>query len=118
MPPRSVCLNVFTTSLGDANAAVNHDGGGNAMREAMGGAMERRDSAQSGTLHHDSPSNNLHMLTSRRYSKTLLSRLHCIATTSHTYDVSAPSDAPRRPLPLFTSYGQHGELTRRHGEQT
>ena len=41
MPPRSVCLNVFTTSLGDSNLAVNNDGRGNPM-------MERRDSAQSG----------------------------------------------------------------------
>ena len=41
MPPRSVCLNVFTTSLGDSNLAVNNNGRGNPM-------MERRDSAQSG----------------------------------------------------------------------
>ncbi|KAI0572835.1 zf-MYND multi-domain protein [Pyrenophora tritici-repentis] len=42
MPPRSVCLNVFTTSLGDSNLAVNNNGRGNPM-------MERRDSAQSDT---------------------------------------------------------------------
>jgi hypothetical protein len=44
MPPRSVCLNVFTTSLGESNTAVND---GNAMMGVMSG-MERRDSAQSG----------------------------------------------------------------------
>ena len=46
MPPRSVCLNVFTTSLGYSNLAVNNNGRGNPM-------MERRDSAQSGMS--DSP---------------------------------------------------------------
>jgi hypothetical protein len=44
MPPRSVCLNVFTSSLGESNPAVSD---GNAMMGVMGG-MERRDSAQSG----------------------------------------------------------------------
>ena len=45
MPPRSVCLNVFTTSLGEAGAAVRDDG---SLNNAMPGGMERRDSAQSG----------------------------------------------------------------------
>lgn len=39
MPPRSVCLNVFTSSLGDGNGAVNNG------RHSI---MDRRDSAQSG----------------------------------------------------------------------
>jgi hypothetical protein len=38
MPPRSVCLNVFTSSLGDGNGAVNNG------RHSI---MDRRDSAQS-----------------------------------------------------------------------
>jgi hypothetical protein len=44
MPPRSVCLNVFTSSLGEAVRDDNGNGG------AMGRhpIMERRDSAQSG----------------------------------------------------------------------
>jgi hypothetical protein len=41
MPPRSVCLNVFTSSLGESSAAVRDDGG-------MRNGLERRDSAQSG----------------------------------------------------------------------
>ena len=45
MPPRSVCLNVFTSSLSD-NGAVGRDDGG--MNNRMPGGMERRDSAQSG----------------------------------------------------------------------
>jgi hypothetical protein len=40
MPPRSVCLNVFTTSLGDSSSAVRNDGRPN---DTFG----RRDSAQS-----------------------------------------------------------------------
>jgi hypothetical protein len=40
MPPRSVCLNVFTTSLGDSSSAVRNDGRPN---DSFG----RRDSAQS-----------------------------------------------------------------------
>ncbi|KAF1828373.1 hypothetical protein BDW02DRAFT_574929 [Decorospora gaudefroyi] len=51
MPPRSVCLNVFTTSLGEGNAAVNNDG--NAMMGAVGN-MERRDSAQSDIVRRSS----------------------------------------------------------------
>lgn len=47
MPPRSVCLNVFTSSLGDAGAAVRDDG---SFNSGMPGVMERRDSAQSGML--------------------------------------------------------------------
>ncbi|KAL6709908.1 hypothetical protein ACN47E_000693 [Coniothyrium glycines] len=47
MPPRSVCLNVFTNSLGDANAAVRGDG---MMNNGMPGALERRDSAQSADI--------------------------------------------------------------------
>ncbi|KAF1850198.1 uncharacterized protein K460DRAFT_361025 [Cucurbitaria berberidis CBS 394.84] len=42
MPPRSVCLNVFTTSLGDT--AVRDDG---SLNNGIPGGMERRDSAQS-----------------------------------------------------------------------
>jgi len=41
MPPRSVCLNVFTTSLGDASAAQRGDAGANPGP----GVLERRDSA-------------------------------------------------------------------------
>ncbi|KAH9876660.1 hypothetical protein J1614_003792 [Plenodomus biglobosus] len=41
MPPRSVCLNVFTTSLGDSSAAVRGDGNLNNGP----GMLERRDSA-------------------------------------------------------------------------
>ncbi|KAH7397322.1 hypothetical protein BKA66DRAFT_454149 [Pyrenochaeta sp. MPI-SDFR-AT-0127] len=44
MPPRSVCLNVFTSSLGESTA-VRDDG---SLNNRMPGAMERRDSAQSG----------------------------------------------------------------------
>lgn len=42
MPPRSVCLNVFTSSLGEA---VRDENGGAIGRHPI---MERRDSAQSG----------------------------------------------------------------------
>jgi hypothetical protein len=44
MPPRSVCLNVFTSSLGDA---VRGEEGGQRQRHPI---MDRRDSAQSGEL--------------------------------------------------------------------
>jgi hypothetical protein len=54
MPPRSVCLNVFTSSLGESNPAVND---GNAMMGVMGG-MERRDSAQSGMSQRSSNLNH------------------------------------------------------------
>lgn len=52
MPPRSVCLNVFTSSLGEA---VRDDGGLMGGNGGMNGGMihpimERRDSAQSGML--------------------------------------------------------------------
>ncbi|KAF2124021.1 hypothetical protein P153DRAFT_351657 [Dothidotthia symphoricarpi CBS 119687] len=48
MPPRSVCLNVFTTSLGDANAAVRDDGTSAFNNGGFGSSgLERRDSAQS-----------------------------------------------------------------------
>ncbi|KAH7074076.1 hypothetical protein FB567DRAFT_536624 [Paraphoma chrysanthemicola] len=53
MPPRSVCLNVFTTSLGDTSAAVREDGTTMGM---MNGGMERRDSAQSDITRRSSSS--------------------------------------------------------------
>jgi hypothetical protein len=43
MPPRSVCLNVFTTSLGEAGAAVREGRDVNPHELSFG----RRDSAQS-----------------------------------------------------------------------
>jgi hypothetical protein len=46
MPARSVCLNVFTSSLGDAGAAVSDGGNGNVVGRHP--IMERRDSAASG----------------------------------------------------------------------
>lgn len=58
MPPRSVCLNVFTSSLGDSSAAVRDDGVAGAMGMLNGG-MERRDSAQSGMLDHLASSNSI-----------------------------------------------------------
>lgn len=46
MPPRSVCLNVFTHSLGEGNGAVN-------TRNPM---LERRDSAMGGMFSCQTPS--------------------------------------------------------------
>lgn len=66
MPPRSVCLNVFTHSLGEGNGAVNN-------RNPM---LERRDSAQCGM-----PAQ--HMLLHAR-------------TPFPTHDIDIGADIPRR----------------------
>ena len=56
MPPRSVCLNVFTTSLG--NGSMNKEAEvvvGEVTRRSSGGAAEERarhDSVQEGKFHH------------------------------------------------------------------
>ena len=70
MPPRSVCLNVFTSSLGDGNGAVNTG------RHSI---MDRRDSAQSGMLESFL----------KLQSQTLKALLRCILTlqTRHSETV-------------------------------
>ncbi|KAF2825344.1 hypothetical protein CC86DRAFT_371049 [Ophiobolus disseminans] len=52
MPPRSVCLNVFTSSLGESSGARD-DGFAGAMA-MMNGGMDRRDSAQSDIVRRSS----------------------------------------------------------------
>jgi hypothetical protein len=115
MPPRSVCLNVFTNSLGESNAAVREDGSLNAMGMIHGG-MERRDSAQSGTsalhLHHH------RILTCNRHRATLLSRLHRIDIGANlVLNLPHTSLQPRRHLQIPAPHGLHREPQLRNGLQ-
>lgn len=115
MPPRSVCLNVFTNSLGESNAAVREDGSLNAMGMIHGG-MERRDSAQSGLLtqrlHHRS------ILTCNRHRATLLRRLHRIDISTHpVLNLPHPSLQPRRHLQFPAPHGLHRKPQLRNGLQ-
>jgi hypothetical protein len=121
MPPRSVCLNVFTTSLGDANAAYNNDG--SAMRDAMSGAMERRDSAQSGTL-LPLPSSNLafpkltlHPDIARRSSAGSIASQPTPASTS-PFPAMHRADLFHSLRPMASIESLHGTMTSKRKFQT
>jgi hypothetical protein len=111
MPPRSVCLNVFTTSLGDANAAHNNDG--SAMRDAMSGAMGRRDSAQSGTLlppSHTLPNLTLQADIARRSSAGSIASQPTPASTS-PFPAMHRADLFHSLRPMASTESLHGAMT-------
>jgi len=120
MPPRSVCLNVFTNSLGESNAAVNEDGSLNAMGTVNGG-MERRDSAQSGMFVLTTSSSHRPNIR-YRHRATLLCRLYRIdididISTHPVLKLPHPSLQPRRALPLPAPHGVYREPQLRVGRK-
>jgi hypothetical protein len=101
MPPRSVCLNVFTSSLGDTGAAVREDGGLNNMIPAV---MQRRDSAQSGMsllrpFSMKTPSLNSNRACNVESQLTIAPDMP--RRSSNSSIVSAPTPSSSSPIPAF-----------------
>jgi hypothetical protein len=95
MPPRSVCLNVWTNSLGESNPAVSD---GNAMMGVMGG-MERRDSAQSGMFQRSSNLNSL--LRYYFYRCMLIHESDIPPRSSSGSYAQQPTSSSTSPVPAF-----------------